>query len=59
MAAYAAYKSFWNPSLSDSSYESNRLARYQMAWGFYQNRVYDNLTTYLAATYPAGSQIYK
>jgi len=59
MAAYAAYKSFWNPSLSDSSYESNRLARYQMAWGFYQNNIYNQLTTYLAATYPTGSQIYK
>ena len=59
MAAIQAYRAFWNPSLTDSSYESNRLARYQMAWGFYQNRVYDNLTSYLAATYPAGSQIYK
>ena len=55
----AAIRSFWNPSLSTSGFESTRLQRYGRAWGFYTNEVYNDLSAYLAATYPAGSQIYK
>ena len=55
----AAIRSFWNPSLSTSGFESTRLQRYGRAWGFYTNEVYNDLSAYLASTYPAGSQIYK
>ena len=55
----AAIKSFWNPTLAGSAYAANRLRRYEMAWGFYSNTVYDNLAAYLAATYPSGSQLYR
>lgn len=55
----AAAKAFWNPALSTSGYEATRLQRYGRAWGFYTNEVYNDLSAYLAATYPAGSQIYK
>jgi len=55
----AAIKSFWNPTLAGSAYAANRLQRYDMAWGFYSNTVYDNLAAYLAATYPSGSQLYR
>jgi hypothetical protein len=55
----AAYKAFWNPALSSSGYEATRLQRYDHAWKFYTNEIYNQLTSYLAATYPAGSQIYK
>jgi hypothetical protein len=59
MAAYAAYKAFWNPGLQSSGYESQRLQRYDFAWRFYTNEIYSQLSSYLAATYPAGSQLYK
>lgn len=59
MAAISAYRAFWNPSISDGGYETNRQARYEMAWQFYTNRVYDNLSSYLASTYPTGSQLYR
>ena len=55
----AAAKAFWNPALQSSEYESARLLRYTRAWGFYTNEVYNDLSAYLAATYPAGSQLYK
>lgn len=55
----AAYKAFWNPSQEASGYASTRLQRYEFGWQFYTNRVYDDLASYLRATYPAGSQLYK
>ena len=55
----AAIKSFWNPALTNSAYESNRQSRYTMAWSFYTNTIYDQLSSYLAATYPSGSQLYR
>lgn len=55
----AAAKAFWSPSLSTSGYETARLDRYTRAWGFYTNEVYNDLSSYLASTYPTGSQIYR
>ena len=55
----AAYRAFWTPALQSSGYESKRLQRYEFAWQFYTNEVYNQLSSYLAATYPTGTQIYR
>lgn len=55
----AAYRAFWTPTLAGSAYASQRLQRYEFAWQFYTNQVYNQLSTYLAATYPSGSQLYR
>ena len=55
----AAIKAFWNPSLTNNAYANNRQKRYAMAWGFYSNTIYDDLSAHMAATYPTGSQLYR